>query len=106
MEDYTTTTSNKKTILTINTPMSTFMNEFISGSFGGMCGIIVGHPLDTVKVRMQTNNSHNTVYKSIFQSMASIVKNEKPRALFKGMLSPLLGEMLNNCLLFGVYGLL
>lgn len=28
---------------------------FISGGFGGICTVIAGHPLDTIKVRPITN---------------------------------------------------
>ena len=28
---------------------------FISGGFGGICTVLVGHPFDTIKVRLQTN---------------------------------------------------
>lgn len=27
---------------------------FLSGGFGGICTVISGHPLDTIKVRLQT----------------------------------------------------
>lgn len=27
---------------------------FLSGGFGGVCTVISGHPLDTIKVRLQT----------------------------------------------------
>lgn len=27
---------------------------FISGGFGGICTVLVGHPFDTIKVRLQT----------------------------------------------------
>lgn len=28
---------------------------FISGGFGGICTVLVGHPFDTIKVRLQTS---------------------------------------------------
>ena len=30
------------------------IKEFIAGGFGGSCLVLVGHPLDTIKVRLQT----------------------------------------------------
>ena len=30
------------------------LKEFIAGGFGGSCLVLVGHPLDTIKVRLQT----------------------------------------------------
>ena len=29
------------------------MCDFISGWFGGCCGLVLGHPFDTLKVRQQ-----------------------------------------------------
>ena len=30
---------------------------FLSGGFGGVCTVLAGHPLDTIKVRLQSNNN-------------------------------------------------
>ena len=30
------------------------IKEFFAGGFGGSCLVLVGHPLDTIKVRLQT----------------------------------------------------
>lgn len=32
------------------------MNEFVAGLVGGTAGLVVGHPLDTVKALMQTKS--------------------------------------------------
>ena len=32
------------------------MSEFVSGWVGGCCGILLGHPFDTLKVRQQALN--------------------------------------------------
>ena len=32
------------------------MNEFIAGLIGGSAGLVVGHPLDTIKAIMQTKS--------------------------------------------------
>ena len=32
------------------------MNEFIAGLIGGTAGLVLGHPLDTVKAIMQTKS--------------------------------------------------
>ncbi|KAL9649822.1 hypothetical protein ABK040_009635 [Willaertia magna] len=77
-----------------------FSKECFAGSLGGMSGIIVGHPLDTIRVRLQTLRPKGV---SAFGMLRQTVMNEGSRALFKGMLSPLIGETLNNCVLFGVY---
>ncbi|XP_077861840.1 mitochondrial basic amino acids transporter-like [Saccoglossus kowalevskii] len=33
--------------------------DFVGGCFGGIAGVVVGHPFDTVKVRLQTQNVQN-----------------------------------------------
>lgn len=44
------------------------------------------------------------MYSSFFDCFSKIVKREGPMGLFKGLLSPLLGEIGNLAVLFGVYG--
>lgn len=78
------------------------MNEFIAGTMGGLCGVVVGHPFDTIKIRLQTGATTGGAWSVLSQ----IVRTESPAALYKGMLSPMIGEAANNCILFGVYGML
>lgn len=33
-----------------------YLQSFASATFGGACATIVGHPLDTVKIRIQNNS--------------------------------------------------
>jgi solute carrier family 25 carnitine/acylcarnitine transporter 20/29 len=75
--------------------------SFLCGTIGGFAGVLSGHPLDTVKVRMQTNSR---AYKGTFNCFHNIVKFEGVRGLFKGMSSPMAGVMAVNALLFGAYG--
>lgn len=35
------------------------MNEFISGSLGGLVGTILSHPIDTIKTRIQSGSAKN-----------------------------------------------
>ncbi|XJO73684.1 hypothetical protein BDV3_004626 [Batrachochytrium dendrobatidis] len=69
-------------------------------------GVLAGHPLDTIKVRLQTQSSHgpNRRYTGVWNCFKSIVREEKVSGLFKGMVSPLVGVALINSILFGVYG--
>lgn len=80
-------------------------NEFVAGSLGGMAGITVGHPMDTIRVRLQIQSPINPKYKSFSDCLFKIIKEEKGvHGLFKGLLSPLLGEMGNLAVVFGIYG--
>jgi hypothetical protein len=37
------------------------MNDFVAGLVGGLAGLVVGHPLDTIKALMQTSNQTSMV---------------------------------------------
>eukprot|EP00118_Oscarella_pearsei_P010055 m.59873 g.59873 ORF g.59873 m.59873 type:complete len:297 (+) comp34903_c0_seq2:592-1482(+) len=77
---------------------------FIAGSFGGLAGIIIGHPFDTVKVRLQTQSFGGPKYRGMTHCFSSIIRQESMSGLYKGMASPVLGFMAVNSLVFGVYG--
>ncbi|KAK9720083.1 hypothetical protein K7432_004345 [Basidiobolus ranarum] len=77
--------------------------SFLAGTFGGCAGLIVGHPLDTVKVRLQSQTKAHLVYRGTAHCFTSIIKYEGVKGLFKGMASPMAGVALVNALAFGVY---
>ena len=60
------------------------MENYISGCFGGILGTFISYPLDTYRVRKQTNQIAN--------------KN-----LYNGILSPLIGIALEKAIVFGSY---
>ena len=74
--------------------------DFVAGTVGGCAGVLAGHPMDTVKVRLQSTNK----YSGTWNCLLTIVREERLRGLYKGMTSPLLGVAAINSLLFGVYG--
>ena len=37
------------------TNLGSLRASFFAGSFAGACGILIGHPFDSLKVRMQVN---------------------------------------------------
>ncbi|XP_074147392.1 solute carrier family 25 member 47 isoform X2 [Sminthopsis crassicaudata] len=47
--------------------------DFVAGAIGGVCGVAVGYPLDTVKVRIQTEKK----YTSIWHCVRELYKAEK-----------------------------
>ncbi|GIY14764.1 hypothetical protein CDAR_607021 [Caerostris darwini] len=78
--------------------------DFFAGCLGGCAGVLVGHPFDTVKVRLQTQDSSNKIYRGTFHCLTTIVKQESYQGLFKGMSSPMAGLAAVNAIVFGVYG--
>ncbi|XP_032595569.1 mitochondrial basic amino acids transporter isoform X2 [Drosophila grimshawi] len=78
--------------------------DFIAGLFGGIAGVLVGHPFDTVKVHMQTDNPKNPKYKGTFHCLKTIFLVDNVRGLYRGISSPIMGIGLVNAIVFGVYG--
>ncbi|KAJ8953249.1 hypothetical protein NQ318_015830 [Aromia moschata] len=69
---------------------------FICGGFGGICTVLVGHPLDTIKVRLQTMPipkvaGESPLYTGTLDCFKKTIKNEGVRGLYKGMGVPLVG---------------
>ena len=58
------------------------IKSFISGGVGGACAVLVGHPFDLVKVRMQTagGGGANT---SVFGMLSTTMKREGVRGLYR-----------------------
>lgn len=67
-------------------------NDLISGGIAGTAGIIIGHPFDTIKVRLQQQQQRNHFLKKNIQ------------VLFKGIGPPVLTAAIVNACIFTVYG--
>jgi len=67
---------------------------------------LVGYPLDTVKVKIQTQDikNGNTMYKGTFDCLFKLVRKDGVKGLYKGMSSPLVGVAGINAITFGAYG--
>lgn len=65
--------------------------DFVSGGFGGMCLVASGHPLDTIKVRLQTQSKTEPLYKGTWDCALKTVKAEGFKGLYKGMAAPFMG---------------
>ena len=61
------------------------LRELVAGGAGGASMVVVGHPLDTVKVRMQASDG----YRSALHCVIRTSRAEGPLALYKGMIMPL-----------------
>lgn len=75
--------------------------DLVAGSLAGAAQVIVGQPLDTVKVRSQI--AAPGVYRGPMDVLLQTVRNEGLLALYKGMASPLLGIAAQNALLFTAF---
>lgn len=63
------------------------IKSFISGGVGGACCVLVGHPLDLVKVRMQTGAAASS--SSVFGMLSNTMRKEGVRGLYRGVSAPL-----------------
>ncbi|KAH3818703.1 mitochondrial carnitine/acylcarnitine carrier protein-like [Dreissena polymorpha] len=85
------------------------VKDFLAGGFGGACLVFVGHPLDTIKVRLQTMPrpapGQKPLYAGTWDCAMQTVRKEGFFGLYKGMAAPLTGvsPMFAICFLgFGI----
>ncbi|XP_026162303.1 cAMP-dependent protein kinase type II-alpha regulatory subunit isoform X2 [Mastacembelus armatus] len=75
-------------------PISPLKN-FFAGGFGGVCLVFAGHPLDTIKVRLQTQPKpkpgERLVYAGTIDCFKQTLAKEGVRGLYKGMAAPIIG---------------
>uniref|UniRef100_A0A671RME7 Mitochondrial carnitine/acylcarnitine carrier protein-like n=1 Tax=Sinocyclocheilus anshuiensis TaxID=1608454 RepID=A0A671RME7_9TELE len=57
--------------------------NFVAGGVGGVCLLFTGHPLDTIKVRLQTQEC--VVYRGTYDCLRKTVSKEGIFGLYKGM---------------------
>ncbi|TDZ22749.1 Mitochondrial carnitine carrier [Colletotrichum orbiculare MAFF 240422] len=70
--------------------LSTQLRSLAAGGFGGICAVVVGHPFDLVKVRLQT--ADRGVYSSALDVVRkSIARDGLRRGLYAGVSAPLVG---------------
>eukprot|EP00735_Rhodelphis_limneticus_P010847 TRINITY_DN374_c0_g1::TRINITY_DN374_c0_g1_i1::g.7593::m.7593 TRINITY_DN374_c0_g1::TRINITY_DN374_c0_g1_i1::g.7593 ORF type:complete len:306 (-),score=79.42,sp/Q9Z2Z6/MCAT_MOUSE/59.33/7e-122,Mito_carr/PF00153.22/5.1e-25,Mito_carr/PF00153.22/4.8e-24,Mito_carr/PF00153.22/4.2e-23 TRINITY_DN374_c0_g1_i1:281-1198(-) len=70
--------------------------SFVSGGAGGMCTVFVGHPLDTIKVRLQTMEvglkpGEAAPYSGALDCAKKTIQKEGITGLYRGMAAPLVG---------------
>ncbi|EYB95127.1 hypothetical protein Y032_0163g3468 [Ancylostoma ceylanicum] len=78
--------------------------DFFAGCLGGAAGVLAGHPLDTIKVRLQTQNSASKLYRGTWHCFKMIIQKEGVHGLYKGLSSPLASLTAINAIVFGVHG--
>lgn len=68
---------------------------FLSGGFGGVCTVAAGHPLDTIKVRLQCMPKpapgEAPLYTGTWDCAKKTLQLEGVRGLYKGMAAPISG---------------
>jgi solute carrier family 25 carnitine/acylcarnitine transporter 20/29 len=77
-----------------------FAKEIVAGSLGGASGVLVGHPMDLLKVNQQNGKSSEPA----LQLLLSIGR-QGPLSLFKGVVPPLLNGIVYQSIMFPSYQL-
>lgn len=74
--------------------------DLFAGVMSGINVTLVGHPFDTLKVRLQTQPSVNPIYNGLIDCFQKTMKWEGIGGLYKGVTSPLAGQMFFRASLF------
>ncbi len=82
------TNSNNNNSTTNNN--TTYIIKYINGGLSGMCGIVLSHPIDTIKTHLQTGHKLSTF-------------NPTFTNYYKGISAPLLGVGIEKAIVFGTY---
>ncbi|KAJ5334725.1 hypothetical protein N7541_004566 [Penicillium brevicompactum] len=72
---------------------------FVAGVFSGIAKLSVGHPFDTIKVRLQT--SKDTQFRGPLDCTLQTLRNEGLRGFYKGATPPLVGWMVMDSVMLG-----
>lgn len=74
-----------------------FFHDFIAGGIAGSASVVVGHPMDTLKVRMQTSTGNASMW-SLATSYGGLP------SLYRGISAPLSTACIINAIIFSSYG--
>ena len=69
---------------------NSYINEFFYGCFGGVLGTIISHPIDTIRINLQSSKIPQYTFKN----------------LYRGILPPLFGIGLEKAVVFGTYNMI
>lgn len=72
---------------------------FVAGVFSGIAKLSVGHPFDTVKVRLQSSPKEQ--FRGPLDCLAQTLRKEGVKGLYKGATPPLIGWMAMDSIMLG-----
>ncbi|KAL8532380.1 hypothetical protein ACS0TY_008830 [Phlomoides rotata] len=88
--------------------MGDVAKDLTAGTVGGAAQLIVGHPFDTIKVKLQSQPTplpgQAPKYAGAFDAVKQTIAAEGPKGLYKGMGAPLATVAAFNAVLFTVRG--
>lgn len=80
--------------------MTRFTNEILSSTGAGLVSTFFGHPLDTIKIHLQTQKQ--TTKSSSFQSI-HLARKLGASQLFRGVGPPIANQIIMNSVMFSVF---
>jgi solute carrier family 25 carnitine/acylcarnitine transporter 20/29 len=78
-----------------------FLIDYIAGVAGGFAVVLVGHPFDTTKTRLQT--SPRGYYSGTLDCVRKTLSAEGVGGFYAGMHSPMLGQMFFRAASFSIF---
>ncbi|KAH9606504.1 hypothetical protein KSS87_013702 [Heliosperma pusillum] len=88
--------------------MGDVAKDLTAGTIGGVAQLVVGHPFDTIKVKLQSQPTplpgQTLKYKGAMDAVRQTIAAEGPRGLYKGLGAPLATVAVFNAVLFTVRG--
>lgn len=77
-----------------------FTTDFIAGSAGGVAGMVIEYPFDTVKVLLQ---AHGDRYKSYTHCVVSLYKQDGVMGFYRGVAARTFASGLDHAFVLGFY---
>ena len=91
------------------TALFTSIKQLIAGGVGGICLVLAGHPMDTIKVRIQTmptpKPGEKPQFSGTFDCFSKTLRREGFTGLYRGMFAPLIAATPVNAVCFFGYGI-
>ncbi|XP_054464423.1 mitochondrial carnitine/acylcarnitine carrier protein [Anoplopoma fimbria] len=85
------------------------LKNFLAGGVAGACLLLAGHPLDTIKVRLQTqpkvSSARYVIYSGTYDCFRKTISKEGVLGLYRGMGAPLAGAAPMMAISFFGFGL-
>ena len=67
------------------------LKDLFAATVGGITGLAITHPIDTVRIRMQLQ-TYPKIYKTMFHCFFKTIQGEGVKGLFKGVISNTIGS--------------
>jgi solute carrier family 25 carnitine/acylcarnitine transporter 20/29 len=95
-QDVTLGSASKSSPTATTSPSQSNYRGFVAGVFSGIAKLAVGHPFDTIKVRLQT--APRSQFRGPLECLTQTLRREGFSGLYKGATPPLVGWMFMDSL--------